>query len=329
MRKYSRRQLSGLIKSRRSNLIFTLTLGLTFLQPFLHPAPAEACFFWQSCAQRLGQASNTRVGGKRTGYLRGGNDPSVPYVISPRNTWVGEDRPAPIRWNPVEGSRRYTVRLWQWPYERDLPNLMLWETVVEGTNEVAFPDIALALGAYYSIEVVTEHGVSSNLDEGAYHAGFQQLSAEDYEGLRSHLAQVNTENASAPAEAAALAQAGVYFLDELYAEALQILEPLTLSPTASDLVYIALGDIYHETGLNQLTMEAYGQALDIATANDDTLSKATVQVKLADVYVTLGDFDQARQLLTQARQAYSQIGAQLEISILERRISLLSGLEPE
>ncbi|MEO1404009.1 MAG: tetratricopeptide repeat protein [Cyanobacteria bacterium J06635_1] len=312
------------ISPKRPNLIaFTLTLGLTLIPPLLTPAPANACFFWQACARRLGQASNTRVGGKRTGLLRGGNDATLPYVITPRHTWVGEP-PDQIRWNPVAGSNRYTVRLWQWPYERDLPSRLLWETGVEGTNEIAFPDIALALGAYYSIEVITEDGVSSNLDEGYAYAGFQQLSVEDYEGLRSHLTTVNTHNEFSPTEEATLAQAGVYFLDELYANALQILEPLALSPTASDLVYIALGDTYSETGLTQLAMEAYEQALRIATANNNILSEATIRVKLADVYFTLGDFDQARQLLIQAREAYTQLDAQLEISILDRRISVLS-----
>ncbi|MEO0457348.1 MAG: tetratricopeptide repeat protein [Cyanobacteria bacterium P01_A01_bin.114] len=304
---------------RKLVLIFTLTLGFTLAAP-----PAQACFFWQACARRLGQASNTRVGGKRTGFLRGGNDASVPYVISPRHTWMNEEHSAPIQWNPVDGSERYTVRLWQWPYERDLPNQILWETEVEGIHEVAFPEVALELGAYYSIEVITESGVSSNLDEGAYFAGFQPMSAEDYEALRSHLAQVNADSVTDPPEAAALAQAGVYFLDQLYADALQVLEPLALSPIASDLVYIALGDTYNETGLNQLSLEAYGQALSLATINRDVLSKAIIHVKLADVYVTLGDFEQAQQHLLQAQQDYAQLGNLLNVSILGRRIRVLS-----
>ena len=302
-------------------------VGLGVLGPMVVPAPAEACFFWQACARRRGRASNTRVGGKRSGFVRGGNNAAVPYVITPRNTWVGAP-PDRVRWNGVAGSSGYTVRLWHWVYGRNSPSLVLWETVVDAAdgNEIAFPDISLELGDYYSIEVITEDGVSSNLDEGAYYAGFQLLAPEDYGLLRSHLTQVNTDNTNNPIEDAALAQAGVYFLDELYADALRVLEPLVLSPAASDLVYIALGDIYNETGLNQLSLRAYDQALKIATSNGDRLSEATIRVKLADVYGGLNDVDQAQELLVEARQLYVQLGESLEVAILDRRLRALSAL---
>lgn len=313
-------------------LIFGLSLSLA--EPIFYPAPAAArfCFFWQACAQRRGQASNTQGGGKRTGRIRGGNDPAIPYVISPRNTWIGEP-PETIRWNPVAGAARYTVTLWQWSYARDTPIFSLWETTVEGANETAFPSLVLEPGIYYSIEVVAEGdvgaaggaaggaAVSSDQDEGYLHSGFQLLFEEDYQVLRSRLAQVNAAEAPTPEEAT-LAEAGVYFLDEMYADALQTLAPLTLNPTASDLVYTALGDTYSKMGLNLLAIESYDWAL--ARANNNLLSEATILVNQADVYATLGDFDQAQQLLAQARIAYSLLGAEIEVAILNRRIEVLS-----
>ncbi len=309
--------------SRKLALGLAFSLGLTLVEPIFVPAPAQACFFWQACARQRGRASNTRVGGKRTGLIRGGNNPALPYVITPRNTWISRP-PDRVRWHAVEGTNRYTVRLWHWAYGRTAPSTVLWETTVDETNEVAVPDVPIQLGGYYSFEVITEDGVSSNLDEGAYYAGFRRLASEDYRLLRSHLDQVNAENASAPAEAAALAEAGVYFLDELYADALQVLEPLVSSPNASELVYAALGDTYSETGLNQLAIEAYEQALSIAIVNNDVLSEATIRVKLADVYVILESFDQAQQLLLDARQIYVQLEDLLEVSLLDRRIRTLS-----
>ncbi|MEO1403841.1 MAG: tetratricopeptide repeat protein [Cyanobacteria bacterium J06635_1] len=264
-------------------------------------------------------------------------------MISPRNAWLG-DLPETIRWNPVAGANSYTVRIWQWSYERDSRDLIIWETPdpVVGVSEIPFPtldisqdmttegtvEIPLPLepGLYYSIEVITEGGVSSNDDQGYLHSGFQLLFEEDYEVLRSRLAQVKTVDALTPEEAT-LAEAGVYFLDEMYADALRLLEPFTREPTASDLdnldlVYTALGDIYSNTGLNQLAIEAYEEALSLA--NNDTLSKATILVNLADVYATQGEFEQAQRLLTQARIAYSLLGEEVEITVLDRRIEVLS-----
>ena len=309
--------------SRTLALGLTCTLGFTLLEPMLMPAQAQICFFWQACARRRGQASNTRTGGKRTGLLRGGNNPAVPYVITPRHTWLGQP-PDWVRWHGVEGVNRYRVRLWHWDYGRTAPRFILWETGVENTNEVAVPEVPLQLGGYYSFEVITEDGVSSNLDEGAYYAGFQLLASEDYELLRSHLAQVEADNATAPPEATALAAAGVYFLDELYADALQVLTPLALAPNASDLIYTALGDTYLETGLNQLALEAYTQALSTAMAKDDALSEAIIRVKLADVHLILENIPRARQLLLDARQIYLQLDAPLEATLLDRRLNVLS-----
>lgn len=324
-----------LFQTRRYGLALILTLGLSIVEPAVYPPPAEAvCFFWQACARQRGQASNTRAGGKRTGRIVGGNDASVPYVISPRNAWIrepGQEHPYTILWNPVEGVNSYTVRLWRWTFERDQLDLALWETTVENTHQLAFPEqVPLEPGYYYSIEVVTDTGVSSNLDDGYYESGFQLLFEEDYGVLRSQLLDVTPAVAanSTPAnqefsEDVALAQAGVFFLEEMYADALVILRSLAERPTASDLVYTALGDTYSQTGLNQLAIDAYGQALRLATVNNNLLSEATTRASLADVYATMGLFDDALQQLRRARSVYAQLQEETEIARLDRRIELI------
>jgi hypothetical protein len=171
---------------------FALIVSIGVVEPALNPPAAEAaCFFWQACARRRGRASNTRAGGKRTGRIIGGNDASLPYVISPRNSWIrqpGPDQsPYTIRWHSIEGVNRYTVRLWRWTFERDRPDLAIWETTVEYANQTPFPDLVLEPGSYYFIEVVTDTGVYSNSDNGYYESGFQLLFEEDYGELRSRL----------------------------------------------------------------------------------------------------------------------------------------------
>ena len=223
----------------RRYLALIFVLGLGGVEPVLNPPAADACFFWQACARRRGQASNTRAGGKRTGRILGGNDASLPYVISPRNAWIqqpGPGQPYPIRWNAVDGVNSYTIRLWQWTYERDLPDLALWETTVATADPIPFPALILDPGTYYSIEVVTDTGVSSDLDAGYFDSGFQLLFEEDYDVLRSQLAAVvpadpadTLPTGQGTSENAALARAGVFFLEEMYADALAVLEPLPLA----------------------------------------------------------------------------------------------------
>ncbi|MEL6554875.1 MAG: tetratricopeptide repeat protein [Cyanobacteria bacterium J06621_11] len=303
-------------------------VGFLLMEMVIAPAPAQACFYWQECAQQRGQASNTRGGGKRTGLILGGNDATVPYVITPRNAWIGQQSlPEKIRWNAVEDISDYTVRIWQWTYGRDAARRILWQESVSERNEIAFPELPLQLGIYYSVEVMTAEGVSSNLDEGYYQSGFQLLAEQDYELARTQAEQVGEEIAPT-AEEAALAQASVYFLAEMYADALHILETLlpntnsSESANASDLVYIALGDTYSATGLNQLSIEAYEEALALSITNEDAPSTAITQVSLADVHIRLGEFETAKTLLIAARETYQQLDAQTEVAWLNQRISL-------
>ena len=369
--------LSTLRSSHRQLVLALCTIvGLNFVEPALNPSVANACFFWQSSC-RSGQASNTQAGGVRTTRILGGNNDSIPYVISPRNAWIqqpGPTNPYAIRWNPVVGAESYTIRLWQWNFERDQPNFVLWETV-ENTNETEFPNLVLSPGSYYSIEVVTDSIISSNSDEGFYKSGFQLLFEEDYDVLASNLAEVTPSVATSPGllentlssvptnavpadgvsindigsstvntdavnidanidtidvvtetEDKLLAQAGVYFLEEMYADALTILQPLAANPTASEWVYTALGDTYSQTGLNQLAIEAYDQALTIAVRNTNTLGEAINRVNLANVYATRRSFEDALQQLTLARQLYNTLQAEIEVTRLDRRIQLLTRL---
>lgn len=311
---------------KRSRLVLALALGLCLSEPLFAPAPANACFFWQACARRRGSASNTRGGGKRTSRLRGGNNPALPYVISPRNTWINpQNLPSTIHWHAVEGTHQYRIRIWQWTYERDALDFPIWETVAtNNTDAVPFPDLTLEPGIYYSIEVITDAGISSHQGAGCYHAGFQLIFEEDYPVLSRRLAQVN-DGVTDP-DAVRLAEAGVYFLDEMYADALEILRPLVNSSLATELVYTALGDVYSQTGLNNLAIETYEQALAFVDISSDSglLSEAIVQVSLADAYATSGDFLTAGLLLGRAVNTYQQLGNEVEVDNLNNRIEALT-----
>ena len=89
-------------------------------------------------------------------------------------------------------------------------------------------------------------------------------------------------------------------------------------------MYTALGDTYSQSGLNQLAIEAYQQALALALANDDRLSEATIRGSLADVYAILGRFEDTLQQLRQTRDAYEQLNDDSAVVRLDRRINIIS-----
>lgn len=311
-------------------LFLAIIVAIGVIEPVLNPPAAAACFFWQSCARQRGQASNTRAGGKRTRRLMGGNDASIPYVISPRNGWIqkpGPGQPYTIRWNPVANTQQYTVRIWRWTFERDRPEVVLWQGTTQDSS-LGFPQqVSLSPGNYYSIEVVTDHGISSDLDEGYYESGFQLLFDEDYGELSALIRDISptvTPTLEVLPEDVALARAGVFFLEEMYSDALTILQTLTEDSAASDLVYTALGDTYTQSGLTQLALEAYQQALALAIVNGDDLSEASNRVNLGDIYATLGRFDESLQQLHQARDTYEKLNNTTAVDNLERRINVLS-----
>ena len=76
-----------------------------------------------------------KIIGKQNDNAPGGDDPNIPYIISPRRTAV-LDSQLTLRWNPAPGATRYTVQLIG-------PN-MNWETEVSGT-EVTYYSVNLQL----------------------------------------------------------------------------------------------------------------------------------------------------------------------------------------
>ena len=318
--------MMGGVRSRLRKSLVTTTFSALIVSIWVFlPPPARAdllCFFRiRRCQDQIGRASNRQGGGLRTGRARGGSQSNIPYVISPRNTWLETDQ-FTIRWHPVSGATRYTVRLWRWSDERDTLDWLVWQTAVNA-SQVEYPGrIPLQRGRYYVIEVVADTGVASCLDEGFDQAGFELIFPEDIAVLEADLDRLYRQEL--PLEEEALDLASLYLREELIAAAVGVLEPLTASGSNNPVVYEALGDLYSYAGLNALSAQHYQKAWDISTVRGDLLGQAIALNGLAEVNATLGKLDEAIRGFTQAESLYRTLDSQApQIANIQRRIKTL------
>ena len=316
------------VRSRlQKSLVISIISAFTFSMTELLIDPPEAradllCFFRiRRCRDQIGRPSNRQGGGLRTGRARGGTQSNIPYVISPRNTWLEDDQ-FTIRWHPVSGATRYAVRLWRWSDERDELDWLVWQATVDGAQVDYQGQIPLQRGRYYSIEVVSDTGVASCLDEGFDQSGFELIFPEDIAVLEADLDRLDQQEATS--EEAALDLAMLYLREDLISAAVDVLEPFAANGTNNPVVYEALGDLYSYAGLNGLSAQHYQKALDISTAREDTFGRAIALNGLAEVNATLGKLDDAIQLFTQAKFLYSTSDISLQqVDSIQRRINTL------
>ncbi|HIK45451.1 MAG TPA: tetratricopeptide repeat protein [Leptolyngbyaceae cyanobacterium M65_K2018_010] len=264
-------------------------------------------------------ANRQKGGGVRAGRLNGGFDSRIPYVITPRNTFEASDQ-FTIRWQAVAGVETYTVRLWQWEDANGGRQQVVWQTTTSGTAVRYSGTPPLATEAFYAVEVITDQGVSSDLDAGCAIAGFAVLFPETRSRLQADLEAIDLTTLSP--EEQALARAEVYLNYQMLDAAIATLaEQLALTPT--DTLYLALGDFYSLAGLNTLARVHYTQALELATANRDDLWRAIALEGLGEVAVMGNDLAAALPYLRQAQLSYGLANVPLQANQVKDRIDLL------
>ncbi|NEP78785.1 MAG: tetratricopeptide repeat protein, partial [Okeania sp. SIO3B3] len=218
----------------------------------------------------------------------------LPYVISPRDTYVFNDS-LTIRWNEVSGATNYTVMVEDWEGE---------------TNETQILyDGELEPGEPYFVTVVADNGATSKQeDEDYYYSWFTVLEEEEAKTLREQVAVIKQQKLSQEQEGLILA----YFYREkkLNFEAIQVLEGLVKSESQKETVYKLLGDIYRQVGLSLMAKEVYQQGLAL-TGGEKSEVKAMMQWGLGEVEYVLGNRDEAVEWLEKARANYLALGKQL------------------
>lgn len=255
--------------------------------------------------------------GSEGGFLptRGGSDPLIPYIISPRKTKILTDRPL-IRWNPVPDATRYTVQLLD-------PSGSVWEAEVSEA-EVRYPgNPVLQPGISYAVVVTADTGVSSG-NEGIPGLAFRLLDADAVQRVESSTEEVLQRNLPDGAKVFTLAYA--YQNSELFAEAIERLEGIENRDDATAASHRLLGDLYIQVRLNLLAKDAYLKAVELAQREEDLKTQAEAQAALGEMYLILQDRDTAIQFLREAASTYRSLeGENSErVQQLEERIAALT-----
>jgi hypothetical protein len=233
-------------------------------------------------------------------FPRGGIDASVPYLISPRYSFTS-DRCPTLRWNPVAGSRSYTVTLFRLERGRNLP---VWSTqhpstptagqTAEGMSYPFCGQTPLQAGVTYSFRVVTDQGLSSDseaprLDDyrsdqrgGIRGLNFRLLSPEQVNKIRQEGEKRAAAAELTPVEKT-IVLANWYADNNLYTDAIALLETLLPKARQEPNLHRTLGDLYAQVGLNRNAKQFYEQAIVQATQRKNNDEMKTAQEGLANL----------------------------------------------
>lgn len=253
--------------------------------------------------------------------IAGGNDETIPYVISPRTQWQLESEKFTIRWNPVATAKQYTVSVYCVSDNSLCRKKLIWTTKTT-EPETTYGGQPLSTGLQYQVVIETDNGLSSRdemveaMSFEVYDANFRELIETEYENL---LAQDFTD------EALTLATADFAVNYDLYSQAIATLQTELESGTEVIAVYQMLARLYAQTGLNLLAKATYETAIELATAQDNIDALALSQKGLAKVEIQLGNEDVAKQLLLAAFGNYETLGDTVMTEMLQQDLAKLSG----
>lgn len=240
--------------------------------------------------------------------LRPINDPSKPYLISPRKTQVLTNQPI-IRWNAVEGATSYKVEVSGAKFD--------WETTVSQTEVVYSGEQALEPG-YYKVTITTDKGLSNKTDN---EPGFVVLSDGKVEEITAEIEQLQQQLPDD--ESQVLAQIYLYRSHRLNAAAIELLETLVQEGDQTEAIYQILGETYDLIGLPRLAREPYVKALELSRVNENLEGQASNQVSLGEIDVALGQVQQAVEWLKAAQNVYRALGDEAQVEKLQSRLDYL------
>jgi hypothetical protein len=224
---------------------------------------------------------------------RSGNDPTIPFVISPRNTNVIDSQQL-LRWNPVAGARAYRVSVTG-------PDVK-WKKSVN-RSQALFSDVALKPGMRYRVMVTAENGASSQSETGI---GFSILDSATATQIKSDISALQRQELSE--EAQVLAIAHLERSNELYGSAIDRLEVWLARGNKSAAVSQLAGDLNRQVGLPGLARDHYVVGLEMMRQDGNLAAQAEVLNSLGQVDRDSDRLKAAIGWLEEAQKRYRQLG---------------------
>ncbi|MBX3085575.1 MAG: hypothetical protein KF716_28320 [Anaerolineae bacterium] len=261
------------------------------------------------------------------GWQRGqSEDVTIPFLITPRATDVLTTHPL-IWWNTTIDAEGYRITV-----RGDGLN---WSTDIDdpAQNQLEYPDDAppLKRGQTYTVVVseLIRHKVGhSSTEEDAPGMSFRVLGNAEAEIIRENADRLT--NRLREAETRDMVLAFYYQQVGMKAEAVRLLMGLTgdllmpadtskLPAPKSAVLYLRLGDLCLETGIDLYASVAYAKALEIATSAGDVETQALAATGLA---MLSPDADKRTAYIEQALTSWEKIGATSRLEELKKEFQL-------
>lgn len=242
---------------------------------------------------------------------RAGNDQTIPYLISPRNTSILTFKPT-LRWNPVAGATSYQVEVSGYRLN--------WKTEVQQSQVVYSGEQPLKPGFRYWVNITASNGKSNANEEGRFR-GFTVLSNADRQELNTDITTLQQLND----DAKTIALTHLYRSNNLNANAIDLLEGLVKKDSNNVAVFQLLGSIYQKVGLNLLAKERYLAGLKFAIAQNNLEAQADINRLLGEVNESLDELKDALQSYETALVNYRKLGDEVQVEELQQKIDDIKG----
>lgn len=243
------------------------------------------------------------------------NDPSIPYLISPRRTDWLHNQPLTLRWNAVPGASRYQVRI--------RGENLDWSTEVNSTEVTYSGDTELLPDTYYLAIITTDTGKSSRQEE-LPNLGFKIISESEQAQVDTSVRELLAYETLNP-EGQALALAHLYKKNNLQFAAIETLERTLNNGHRTAAIYRMLGELYQQIELTLQAEQAYLKALEF-TRPENTARQATISENLGQLYAALKETQLAIEYFRKALVIYQTQGDSQWISELQNRILQLENI---
>ena len=224
-------------------------------------------------------------------------NPTEPYIISPRKTYLINKKPT-IHWNKVPDATSYVVSIMN-------GSEVHWQQEEVVGTEIVYPgEPLLNSGVLYSIKIESNNNFSSESVSSEPGWGFRMLDEELSQNLQNAIADVEQKSAG---EESDLELVSLYMGYGVSVEAIEKLEQLANAESQDADVYCTLGELYSGVGLHLRAKELLEKALTLLETGCDVKGQIIVKVALANVKAALEINNESGSLLQEAQSKFESL----------------------